>query len=90
MWGSNFTEWSSSFCGWGSSLGHGPWFSGWVFPILFWGLITYNVVSIIKKLFSRKLTDRSDSALNILRNRYASGEVTEQEYKAQKTIPGKG
>jgi len=30
------------------------------------------------------------TALNILRNRYASGEVTEQEYKAQKTILGKG
>jgi len=90
MWGSNFTEWSSSFCGWGSSLGHGPWFSGWVFPILFWGLIAYIVVRIIKKLFSRKLSDQSDSALNILRNRYASGEVTEEEYKAQKTILGKG
>jgi len=90
MWGSNFSEWGSSFCGWGPSFGHGPWFLGWIFPILFWGIIAYIVVSIIRHLFSGKRSKQSDSAFNILRNRYASGEINEQEYKAQKTILGKG
>jgi putative membrane protein len=86
MWGSNFTEWGSSFCSWGPSFGHGPWFMGWVFPLLFWGFIAYIIISIIKRLFSGNQVDQGDSALTTLRNRYAFGEINEQEYKAEKSI----
>lgn len=84
MWGQNFTEWSGGFCSWGPSFGHGPWFLGWLFPLLFWGIIAYFVFSIIRYFFSGNRTTENDSALDILRNRYASGEINEQEYTTQK------
>lgn len=89
MWGSSFHDLGNSFCSWGPSFGHGPGILGWVFPILFWGLIVYVIVSIIRQMFSRNQSNQGDSALDILRNRYASGEINEQEFKAQKTVLGK-
>lgn len=85
MWGTN------SFCGWGPSFGHGPWFIGWLFPILFWGLIAYLVFSLIKSLFSSSTrSSQSDAALGILRNRFAAGEIDEKEYNAQKAVLNRG
>lgn len=86
MWGTNFTEWAGSYCGWGSLYGHSPWFMGWLVPILFWGLIVYLVVSIIRHFFSNKVEGQNDSALGLLRNRFASGQISEREYLAQKTV----
>ena len=88
MWGSNFAEWGSGFCGWGPSFGHGPWFTGWLFPILFWGIIAYFIFSIIRYIFTGNRTLRNDSALEILRNRFASGEINEKEYTALKATLG--
>lgn len=90
MWGSNFSDWGNSFCGFGPSFGHGPWFLGWVFPLLFWGVIAYLVYSVIRSLFSNKIARQNDSALELLRNRFASGEINEQEYTAQKVVLNKG
>ena len=89
MWGSNCTAWGNSFYGFGPSFGHGPWFMGWVFPLLFWGVIAYLVYSVIRSLFSNKITGQNDSALELLRNRFASGEINEQEYAAQKVVLNK-
>lgn len=88
MWGSNFNEWAGGFCSSGPFFGHGPWFSGWIFPLLFWGFIAYVAFNIIKYLISEKRSDQTDTALNILRNRFASGEITEQEYNSTKSILG--
>jgi uncharacterized membrane protein len=90
MWGSNFSDWGNSFCSFGPSFGHGPWFLGWVFPLLFWGVIAYLVYSVIRSLFSNKIARQNDSALELLRNRFASGEINEQEYTAQKVVLNKG
>lgn len=84
MWGSNFADWNSGFCGWGPSFGHGSWFIGWLFPLLFWGIIAYFVFSIIRYFFHGNRTVANDSAVEILRNRYASGEISEKEYTTQK------
>lgn len=89
MWGSNFSDWGNSFCGLGPSFGHGPWFLGWVFPLLFWGVIAYLIYSVIRSLFSNKIERQNDSALELLRNRFASGEINEQEYTAQKVVLNK-
>ncbi|MGL1931015.1 MAG: SHOCT domain-containing protein [Desulfotalea sp.] len=82
MWGSNFSDMGNSFCG----FGHGPGVMGWVFPLLFLGVIVYILYSIIKSLFSNKVSLQNDSALELLRNRFASGEINEQEYIAQKKV----
>ncbi|WP_136795367.1 MULTISPECIES: SHOCT domain-containing protein [Desulfosediminicola] len=86
MWGANATEWGNYFCSWGPSWGHGPWFMGWLFPLLFWGLIAYLAVSIIRGLFSSTRSKQNDNALEILRNRFAAGEIDEKEYNAQKAV----
>lgn len=89
MWGSNFSDWGNSFCSFGPSFGHGSWFMGWIFPLLFWGIITYIAYNIIRSIFSTKTTDQNDSALELLRKRFASGEITEQEYTTHKVVLNK-
>ena len=86
MQGFNFQDWGASVCGFGPSFGHGSWFMGWVFPILFWLLIAYVVVSIIKSLFSLKSRNPDDTALEILRGKFASGEINEEEYSARRAV----
>jgi putative membrane protein len=84
MWGSGFAEFGNGLCGFGPSFGHGPWFLGWLFPIIFWGIIIYLVFSILKHFFSGNSSNRNDSALETLRNRFAAGEIDEQEYTTKK------
>lgn len=86
MWGSNFNEWGSGFCSWGPSFGHGPWFLGWVFPLFFWGFIAYLLFSTTRYFFSGNRSNQNDGAFEILRNRFASGEINEQEYTTQKSV----
>jgi putative membrane protein len=84
MWGSRFTELGNGLCSFGPSFGHGPWFFGWLFPIIFWGIIAYFIFSILRHFFSGSSSNQNDSALEILRNRFAAGEINEQEYNAKK------
>ena len=86
MWGANLSGWGGNYCGWGASFGHGPWFFGWLFPLLLWGLIAYLLLSIARHLFSGKSSNQNDGALDVLKNRYASGEIDEQEYTTRKAI----
>ena len=86
MLGFNVQDWGNSFCGFGPSFGHGPWFIGWIFPLLFWLLIAYLSVSIIKSLFSWKHDKADDAALEILRAKFAAGEINDQEYSARKAV----
>jgi len=63
---------------------------GWLFPLLFWGLIAYLAFSIFKSLFSNFRSNQNDSALGILRNRFAAGELNEKEYNTQKAVLNRG
>ncbi len=82
MWHSG--NWGAGFCNgvpfWG--LGHG--FFGWIFPLLFWGLIIFGVVSTIKYFFPRARNGNTESTLDILKKRYASGEINQQEFSEMK------
>lgn len=89
MWGENFGEWAYNLCGYGPSFGHGPWFFGWIFPLLFWGGIVFAIYAIVKSLFSNNRDRQEDSALELLRKRFASGEISEQEFAAQKAVLSK-
>lgn len=86
MQGFSFQDWGTAFCGFGPSFGHGSWFMGGIFPLLFWLLIAYLVVSIIKSLFSWKSEKQDDTALETLRGKFASGEINEQEYLTRKAV----
>src|SRR3989338_651027 len=58
-------------------MGFGMGF-GFVFMLLFWGLIIWLIVTLINASHSNK--NGSDS-LTILKKRYASGEITKKQYE---------
>ena len=70
----------------------GPWMMGglgWFMPlmmIIFWGLIIWGVVALVRGLNNQRYCDSpaTDSALEILKRRYAQGDITKKEYKEKK------
>jgi len=73
------------FCNGASFFGAGHGFFGWIFPLLFWGLIVYGVISIIRRLISGNQFSKSKNVLDILKKRYASGVINEQEFSEMKS-----
>ena len=78
---------------WGSD---GPWMMwgfGWMwfmplFMVAFWGLAIWAVVALVQGLSPPGGPDsgrgRKDSALEILRQRYARGKISREEYQEMK------
>jgi putative membrane protein len=52
--------------------------------LLFWGLVIVSLVLGIRWLLRQARETRSDSALEILRQRYARGELTKDEFERMK------
>ena len=62
---------------------------GFVFVIIFWILIVALIVLLIRRLVSSGPTrisspPQEDSALEILKKRYARGEIDKEEFEAKK------
>jgi putative membrane protein len=62
------------------SMGLGMGF-GWLFMILFWVLIIFLVVFFLKK----SGLGRNETAEDILRKRYARGELSKEDFERMKT-----
>lgn len=71
---------------WGSG-GWLWWPLGMVFMVIFWVLIVAGIVLLVRWLWTVGQpggSSRTDSALDILKKRYARGEITKAEYDERK------
>ena len=70
----------NGFVGWGMGF-------GFIFMLLFWGLIILGIVTLIRWLMTQSPTSRSPdnkTPLEIVQERYARGEIDREEYEQKK------
>lgn len=68
--------------GWGGLMGIGA-----VVMIVFWGLVIWGIVLLVRGLASGVgggESSRQDSALEILKRRYVRGEISKEEFEDKK------
>ena len=73
---------------WGWRM-HPMWGWGWGFGmmgmmLLFWGVVIFAGVVGIRWLIGQTKQPRGDSAMEILRERFARGEIEKDEFEAKK------
>jgi len=63
-------------------------FVGWILMLLFWGLIIVGLILLVRWLWhqGRPRTDAgaADAPLEILKRRYARGEISKEEFDRMK------
>jgi putative membrane protein len=73
---------------WGNfGAGVGGFAPGWIFMVLFWVFVILGVAYFVKHIFSgNKRTAGTESVKDILKKRYASGEITKEDYNEKLTF----
>ncbi len=66
-------------CGWMPMMGFGM-----LFMALFWVALIVGVALLVKWFMGQGGVAREDSALDILKKRYARGEINKQEFEERK------
>jgi putative membrane protein len=55
-----------------------------LFMLVFWALVIAGVIMAVRSVMRQGRASRSDPALDILRERYARGEIDREEFLARK------
>jgi len=68
--------------GWGAGNMMG-WFGGGIVMIVFWALFIALIVWVVREI-GDKNSRSSSNALDILKERYAKGEISKEEFESKK------
>ena len=70
------------------TMGFGPFGFGMgfgiLFMVLFWGSIIWLIVWLINQYGKQKKVEKTESAIEILKKRYAKGEITKKQYESMR------
>lgn len=58
-----------------------------IFMVLFWGLIIWGIVALVRGVawpINTGVSSQATSSLEILKRRYARGEISKQEFEERK------
>ena len=69
--------------GYGPMMGGYYGVFGWIFMILWWALIIVGIVMLVRWGLKRSNHDEKN-AINVLKERYAKGEINKQEFEEKK------
>jgi len=70
----------------GYGMGWG-WMVGSIMMVVFWALVIIGIVALVKVMMARSGASQSRNAeipLEILRRRYAAGDLTKEQFEAMK------
>ena len=75
---------------WGGHPMWGIW-SGWglgmiLVMLTFWALVIVGLIALVRWLVTQRREPRTDTALEILRQRYARGEINKEEFDVRSGI----
>lgn len=70
---------------WGNMWGGGFGF-GWIFMLVFWGLIIWGIFALVRGVggHGSHKEHGEKTPLDILKERYAKGEINKEEFDAKK------
>ncbi len=65
--------------GWGMGF-------GWLFMIIFWLLAAVGIVSIVRMISEKsRPSEKNETSLDILKKRYAKGEISREDFEKMKS-----
>lgn len=72
-----------NYLGFNSYSGFG-WFGGMFMMIIFWVVLIFLIVWLIRETSERDRGKNEEKALDILKERYAKGEIDKKEFEEKK------
>ncbi len=70
--------------GWGNGMGWGGWLAMSLMMVVFWGLIIALVVWAVRQF--RPTPEHRSSALSVLEERFARGEIDREEFDQRRAV----